>query len=178
MPHRLLLPLLLLAAATFPAKGASVDELREAVAASGDPVAGFYRATDGGATLAVLPDAAGGEARLLVVEAATPAVRPGTEMGRMRPAGAPGTYVGELFTKVEGTRLTAPKKFTFKASGDSRLLVIPKRGRIRIRLWKLLPYMFRAPVTVDRQAAEAPAEGLLKVWPASPSSPPPIPRAL
>lgn len=175
---RLLPILLFLVAGFFPAKGASEAELREAIASSGNPVAGIYRATDGGATLAVVPDERGGELRLLVVEAETPAVRPGTVMGWMRPAGDAGSYVGELFTKVDGTRLVNPKKFTFKASDDSRLLILPKKGKFRIQLWKLLPYMFRAPITVDRRAAEAAAEGLLRVWPQSPSSPPPVPRAL
>ncbi len=167
----------LMSASFFPANGETEAEMRAAIASSGIPVAGIYRATEGEEAVAVIPSGNGGELLLKVVEARTPAVRPGTVMGRMRPAGEPDTYVGELFTKVDGADLTSPKKFTFKASDDSRLLILPKRGKLRIRLWKLLPYMFRAPLTVDRQGAEAANEGLLRVWPQSPSSPPPIPRA-
>ena len=165
-------------ACVFQAKGVGEDGLREAVASSGDPVAGIYRSTDCGAALAVMPDGRDGRLLLVALEGATPAVRPGTGIGWMRPAGEAGTYVGELMTRLEGTRPTTPKKFTFKATDGSRLVMVPKKGRLRIRLWKLLPYMFRAPLTIDSRGSETPSEGLLRVWPRSPSSPPPIPRAL
>ena len=155
----LCLLLLLSPALLSPARGMTEDGMRGVIISSGNPMAGNYRTTEDGAM-------------------ATPAVRPGTEMGRVRPTGEAGCYVGELFTRLEGTRLTRPKKFTLKASGGSRLLIIPKKSRLRIQLWKLLPYMFRAPVSVDRRASENAPEGLSRVWPQSPSSPPPIPSAL
>lgn len=174
---RLLSALLLLAAA-IPSRGATVAELRDAIASSGDPVAGFYRATDGGGTLAVVPSGTPGGYSLVAVEAATPALRPGTEIGHMRAAGEKGTYVGELMSKISGGVPSGPKKVTFKAADGSRLVIHPKRAKIRVRLWKLLPYMFRAPITVDNRGGDAAPEGLVRVWPESPSSPPAIPRAL
>ncbi len=175
---RFLLALSLTLAAALPSPGASVDELRAAVASSGDPVAGFYRTTDSGATLAVIPSGSEGSYAIVAIDAATPAVRPGTEIGRMRASGERGVYVGELLTKISDGVPSSPKKVTFKASDDSRLLIVPKRGKIRIKLWKLLPYMFRAPVSVDRRGNDSASEGLVRVWPLSPSSPPAIPRAL
>ncbi|MCM1070467.1 MAG: hypothetical protein NC210_01800 [[Clostridium] fimetarium] len=173
---RLLSALLLVAA--IPSRGATVAELRDAIASSGDPLAGIYRATDVGGSLAVIPSGAPGSYSIVVVDAATPALRPGTEIGRMRAAGEKGTYVGELMSKISGGAPSGPKKVTFKASDDSRLVIHPKRAKIRVRLWKLLPYMFRAPITVDNRGGDAAPEGLVRVWPESPSAPPAIPRAL
>ncbi len=175
MKH-LLASLLILLAPLAKAGSPSEAGLREAIAASGDPIAGLYTSSAGDGLLAVVPD--GGRYRVLVVDGAVPAIRPATPMGWFRPAGEKGVYVGELFTKLDGATLTAPKKFSFKVADGSRILIVPKRGKLQIQLWKLLPYMFRAPLTVDRRADSAPSEGLLRVWPQSPSAPPVTPRAL
>lgn len=175
MKH-LLASLLILFGAFVKVGATSEAELREAIIASGDPIAGLYSSSAGDGLVAVVPH--DDRYRILVAEGAVPAIRPATEMGWFRPTGEKGVFVGELFTKLEGTTLTTPKKFSFKTSDGSRILIVPKRGKLKIQLWKLLPYMFRAPLTVDRHADSAPSEGLLRVWPQSPSAPPTTPRAL
>ena len=80
---RMLCLLLLLSPALLsPARGMTEAGMRGVILSSGNPMAGIYRSTEDGAMVAMVPSGDGDELVVLAVEAATPAVRPGTEIDR------------------------------------------------------------------------------------------------
>ncbi len=142
-------------------------------------VEGLWRFPGEGSTVAVerIPAGAATAYRMVMVEPADRAVRPGTVTGILTATSKKGVYECSLYTSAEsGGVLTSPKQFILTVGADGvRFSLRPRGKKLGFRWWRLLPYMFR--YTIYREGYDPDdLGGCVRVFPEP--SPPLQPRCL
>lgn len=123
------------------------------------------------------PDPAGGGYTMIIIEAPSPEISPGTVMGSILPTAKSGTFDATLYTSINRSALSDPKRFTMVLSGGNHLSITRVHDGVEIVPWKLLPYMFR-PLLRERRDRQKGLDGFLRLWPVTPQAPPIAPRKL
>ncbi|MDE6326013.1 MAG: hypothetical protein K2M02_07560, partial [Duncaniella sp.] len=91
---------------------------------------------------------------------------PGTVMGILAATAKKDVYDCRLYTSStdDGRLLTSPKKFLLQLADDNRIVLKPYGKKLKIRWWKLFPYMFRRVFTQDG-TTPADLDGCVRVFP-------------
>lgn len=144
-------------------------------------VEGIWQFTDNGAMVVVerIPGASNEASgyRMVIISSPSRSVLPGTVMGTLRTTAKRGEYSATLFTDSDGgSRLLKPKKFTLAMNDDAHLAFRAHGLKIRVRLWRLLPYVSRLGIYTRDDSPRA-AEGCVRIYP-SPVDRPLEPRYL
>ncbi len=94
------------------------------------------------------------------------AVRPGTVMGVLAATAKKDVYDCRLYTSStdDGRLLTSPKKFLLQLADDNRIVFKPYGKKLKIRWWKLFPYMFRRVFTQEGTIPDD-LDGCVRVFP-------------
>lgn len=143
----------------FPSDGASVA---------------IERCDDG--TLAGTADAVA--YRIVVLRSPCRSLRPGTVMGHLAATAKPGVYAAELYTWGDGgATLARPKSFTLTLVDDAHLTFRQHSRKVKVNLWRLLPYMSRISMRVSDSDAPTDIDGCTRLFP-RPLSGPVEPRYL
>ncbi|MBD5331967.1 MAG: hypothetical protein HDR77_04415 [Bacteroides sp.] len=106
--------------------------------------------------------------RMVIIRTPDRAIRPGTQMGLLVPSGSAEKFDATLYTSSSGSTLSAPKRFTLSLiDSGSRITFARVGSRYSIEPIRLLPYMFRRIIRVNRSADRnvAPA-GCVRIFPA------------
>lgn len=98
-------------------------------------------------------------------------------MGSILPTAKSGTFDATLYTSINRSALSDPKRFTMVLSGGNHLSITRVHDGVEIVPWKLLPYMFR-PLLRERRDRQKGLDGFLRLWPVTPQAPPIAPRKL
>lgn len=145
-------------------------------------IEGIWQTTTDGAKVAIIkgsipsaerPQGAGAlDGQLIVIlDSPRPSIATGTVMGWALPSAKTGRWDAWIFTDMQGRELSDPRRFTLAAEDDTHLQMIPVHKGISLTLWKMIPYMFRRGIseTDDREKG---LDGMIRLWPPSPTSPP------
>ena len=98
-------------------------------------------------------------------------VRPGTVIGHVVSTIKPATYQARLYTDLARTTgLNLARNFILTVSDDDLRLTFTTTQRVKVNLWKLLPYMYRHTVRVeDRTPSDL--NGAVRLFPPSDVNP-------
>lgn len=135
---------------------------------------GMWQMLDGGALFALerhidpsLPLAAQPAGfRLVMVKAPGRLMRPGTVIGHAVATADPAVYEARIYTDfaVEN-RLSVPRTFTLHLSADGSTLTFkPRKSRLTVNLFRLLPYMYRNVVRLRDNRPDN-LDGAVRVYP-------------
>lgn len=138
------------------------------------PVEGMWQMLDGGATFALerhadlsLPMAAQPECfRLVMVRAPGRLLRPGTVIGYAVATADRGVYEARIYTDfaVEN-RLGVARTFTLHLAADGSVLTFkPRKSRVTVNLFRLLPYMYRNVVRLRDNRPDN-LDGAVRIYP-------------
>lgn len=138
------------------------------------PVEGMWQMLDGGATFALerhadpsLPMAAQPECfRLVMVRAPGRLLRPGTLIGYAVATADCGVYEARIYTDfaVEN-RLGVARTFTLHLAADGSVLTFkPRKSRVTVNLFRLLPYMYRNVVRLRDNRPDN-LDGAVRIYP-------------
>lgn len=184
---RFLLSLLLIAASVMTMHCADAlpmhDYERDAVKARLDAmplhsIEGIWQFAADGATIAIERDNDGCPVtddavryRMVIMRSPVRSVRPGTVMGHISPTAKRGSYSATIFTDSDGgSRLLKPKKFTLTLSNDSHLSFHKHGLKIKVRFWRLIPYISRLGITT-REDTPRDLDGCVRIYPMPTSGP-------
>lgn len=116
--------------------------------------------------------------RIVVLRSPCRSLRPGTVMGHLSATAKPGVYAAEIYTAGNGgPTLMKPKGFTLTLVDDAHLTFRQHSRKIRVNLWRLLPYMSRISMRVSDSDAPTDIDGCTRLFP-RPLSGPVEPRYL
>lgn len=105
--------------------------------------------------------------RMVIVEAADMALRPGTVMGWLTPTAKRGVYDARIYSSLspDGINLHSPKTYTLTlGDSDSRLSIASYGSSLRINWWRLLPYMYRSFIS-RREKSPGDIHGCVRIFP-------------
>ena len=146
-----------------PAKGYSdAGEVRTRIAASGPhAIEGLWTFPGSGSVMAIerMPGSAG-EYELRIVTCDDRAVRPGTLLGVMDASGDKNTFDARIYTHGDSDTgvLSSAKRFTLRLDSEGTHLAFERtKGKYRINLWRLMPYLFRFTVRAKDRTGVAPS---------------------
>ena len=116
--------------------------------------------------------------RMVVMRSPCRSLRPGTLMGCISATARPGIYAAEIYTSGNGgATLRNPKRFTLTLIDDAHLTFRQHSRRIKVNLWRLIPYMSRISVRLTDSDAPKDIDGCIRMFP-RPLSGPVEPRYL
>lgn len=109
--------------------------------------------------------------RMVIIHSPARSVLPGTVMGHLSPTAKRGKYSAMIYTDSDGgSRLLKPKKFTLTLSDDSHLSFHKHGIKIKVRFWRLLPYISRLGI-YTREDNPRDLDGCVRVYPMPTSGP-------
>lgn len=112
------------------------------------PIEGVWRISGSEGLFAVVADPGSIFFRLVVVDSPDRNVLPGTVMGACTAVGRNNSYDAKIYTSGATTGiLSRPRRFTVTLSDEGRLIMVPVTDKLKVNLWRFLPYMFRVSVT-------------------------------
>lgn len=128
------------------------------------PIEGIWRVPGEGSVLGIRP-AGRDKYELVIVDCQSPSILPGTVMGHATSTAKAGVYDADLYTKVADGALKKSADFIIKVSpeGDRFTLTHYFKGKV-VRLWRLLPYLFRYSVA-DKDERPRDIDGCIRIWP-------------
>ncbi len=111
------------------------------------------------------------ELRLVIIRSPQRRVRPGSVMGTARPTVKPGVYEARLNTKIADLDgLTVPRKFLLKVNeAGSTLTIEPFKSPVKINLFRLIPYLYRAVRLQDSRPQGL--DGAIRIYPPTTANP-------
>lgn len=116
--------------------------------------------------------------RMVVLRSPCRSLRPGTVMGYLSATAKPGIYAAEIYTAGDGGPvLRRPKRFTLTLIDDAYLTFRQHSRKLKVNLWRLIPYMSRVSMRLNDSDAPADLDGCTRVFP-RPLSGPVEPRYL
>lgn len=137
-------------------------------------VEGIWQFTTDGATIVIERDVdsdsrpaldAPTRYRMVIIQSPSRSVLPGTVMGYLAPTAKRGSYSATIFTDSDGgSRLLKPKKFTLTLTDDSRLSFHKHGMKIKIRFWRMLPYISRLGIST-REDNPRDLDGCIRIYP-------------
>ncbi len=130
-----------------------------------DPLAGIWRIGGGGATVAFLPVAAGeSEFDIVILDSPDMSVIPGQKIGHAVSTGKIGVYDATMAQKSTVGRKTVRCIITL--GKDGRLSFAYYKQGYDVKLWRLLPYLFR--VSVNRHDTRpSTVDGAVRLYPST-----------
>lgn len=157
--------------------GLDMTNIYDALDARNMPgVEGLWRMSGNEGSFAIIADEGAVFYRIIVIDGEDASVAPGDIMGACTAAGKSNSYDARIFTSVEDGKLGTPKRFTITVQEDGRLIMVPVNNSLRVNLWRILPYMFRASVTRVNDRPNN-LDGAIRVYP-QPVNSPLTPRCL
>lgn len=108
--------------------------------------------------------------KLIIIDSPDRNVLPGTVMGACTAAGRNDCYDARMFTSGDTGVLSRPKRFTLTLSEEGRLIMVPVTNKLKLNLWRFLPYMFRMSVTRVNDRPDN-LDGAIRVFPENITSP-------
>lgn len=114
--------------------------------------------------------------RIVILRTPDRSIRPGTIMGLISPSGHPDTFDASLYTSSSNRGiLSGPKRFTLSLIDNGSRITFARVGsRYSIDLTRLLPYMFRRLIRVNRSGGKTAPVGCVRIFPVPPSPISPI----
>ena len=108
-----------------------------------DPVEGVWRVAGEKSLIGIRPSGPD-RYELVSIDCEAPAVLPGTVIGYATATARPRTYDADIFTKIHDGVLRKSSRFLISVSDDGNRFTLRqyRRGKT-IRLWRLIPYLFR-----------------------------------
>lgn len=134
------------------------------------PVEGIWRMSGSEGLFAVVADPGTIFFRLIVVDSPDRNILPGTVMGACTAAGRADCYDARIYTSGDTGILSKPKRFTVTLDDGGRLIMVPVTNKLKVNLWRFLPYMFRMTVTRVNNRPDN-LDGAVRVFPAAAASP-------
>lgn len=134
------------------------------------PIEGVWRMSGSEGLFAVVADPGTIFFRLIVVESPDRNILPGTVMGACTAAGRADCYDARIYTSGDTGILSKPKRFTVTLADDGRLIMVPVTNKLKVNLWRFLPYMFRMTVTRVNNRPDN-LDGAVRVFPPAAASP-------
>ena len=130
-----------------------------------DPLCGIWRIGGDGALIAILPETAStARFEIYLLDSPDMSVIPGNKIGSATATGQPGIYDAELAQSQ--SLLKKRQRYIFTLDRDGYLSLKPYKQGKKVSLWRLLPYLFRASVSVsDINTRPASVDGAIKVYP-------------
>lgn len=137
-----------------------------------DPICGLWRIGGGGALIAILPETAStARFEIYLLDSPDMSVIPGNKIGSAVATGQPGHYDAELAQSQ--SILKKRQRYIFTLDRDGYLSFKPYKQGKKVSLWRLLPYLFRASVSVsDVDTRPTSVDGAIKVYPPTTSERP------
>lgn len=131
-----------------------------------DPVEGIWRVAGEKSLIGIRPSGPD-RYELVSIDCEAPAVLPGTVIGYASATARPRTYDADIFTKIYDGVLRKSSRFLISVSDDgNRFTLRQYRQGKTLRLWRLIPYLFRYSISsVDTRPEDL--DGCIRVWPAS-----------
>lgn len=135
-------------------------------------IEGIWRLTSGGGEIGILrkseAPAGGGkdvtEYEIIILGASDRALRAGTVIGTLRPTAKASVYQAHIYTRQAGSRLYDARTFMLRLDAEENRIVFErKKSNLSVNLWRLLPYLWRAPV--ERRSEPAATEGAIRIYP-------------
>lgn len=108
--------------------------------------------------------------KLIIVDSPDRNMLPGTVMGACTAAGRNDCFDARIFTSGNTGLLSRPKRFTLTLSEDGRLIMVPVTNKLKLNLWRFLPYMFRMSVTRVNDRPDN-LDGAIRIFPENITSP-------
>ncbi|MCM1309781.1 MAG: hypothetical protein NC301_01995 [Bacteroides sp.] len=149
------------------------DSVEQRIAASpAAPIEGVWQMTAAdGATFAIereesSTDVAPSRLRIIMVKSPWRSIRPGTLLGHLEPTAKAGVYEARIYSGfAQRTGLNLPRPFTLKLNDDATVVTFePFKSPLKFNLFKLLPYMYRRVVQLQRSRPEG-LNGAVKIAP-------------
>lgn len=106
--------------------------------------------------------------RMIVLTSPCRSLRPGTVMGYLSATAKPGVYAAEIYTSGDGgATLRNPKSFTLRLVDDTHLTFQQHSRKIKMNIWRLLPYLSRISLRIADSDAPKDVDGCVRVFPHS-----------
>ena len=142
-------------------------------------VEGIWAFPSDGASVAIEryspPGTIGDEAvryRMVILRSPCRSLRPGTLVGYLSATSKPGVYAAEIYTSGNGgATLSKPKSFTLTLIDDAHLSFRQHSRKVRVNLWRLIPYMSRINLRISDSDAPSDLDGCTRVFPRPLSGP-------
>lgn len=134
-------------------------------------IEGVWRMSGSEGMMAIVADSGTIFQRIIVLESPDRNILPGTVMGVCTALGRNNSYDARIYT-TESTSgiLSKPKRFTLTLSDDGRLIMEPITNKLKVNLWRFLPYMFRMSVVKVNNRPDN-LDGAVRVYPEAKDSP-------
>ena len=134
-------------------------------------IEGVWRMSGSEGMMAIVADSGTIFQRIIVLESPDRNILPGTVMGVCTALGRNNSYDARIYT-TESTSgiLSKPKRFTLTLSDDGRLIMEPITNKLKVNLWRFLPYMFRMSVVRVNNRPDN-LDGAVRVYPEAKDSP-------
>ena len=167
------------AADRLPMRDYERDAVKSRLAASPlHTIEGIWQFTADGATIVIERDHGDSPAvdaatryRMVIMRSPVRSVLPGTVMGYLLPTAKRGSYSATIYTDSDGgSRLLKPKKFTLTLTDDSHLSFHKHGLKIKVRFWRLLPYISRLGI-YTREDNPRDLDGCVRIYPMPVSGP-------
>ena len=132
-------------------------------------IEGVWRLSGSEGMFAVVADPGTIFYRLIVVDSPDRNILPGTVMGACTAAGRKDCFDARIYTSGATGLLSKPRRFTLTLDDDRRLIMVPVTNKLKVNLWRFLPYMFRVTVTRVNDRPNN-LDGAVRIFPAPASS--------
>lgn len=134
-------------------------------------IEGVWRMSGSEGMMAIVADSGTIFQRIIVLESPDRNILPGTVMGVCTALGRNNSYDARIYT-TESTSgiLSKPKRFTLTLSDEGRLIMEPITNKLKVNLWRFLPYMFRMSVVRVNNRPDN-LDGAVRVYPEAKDSP-------
>ena len=134
-------------------------------------IEGVWRMSGSEGMMAIVADSGTIFQRIIVLESPDRNILPGTVMGVCTALGRNNSYDARIYTTESTSGILAkPKRFTLTLSDDGRLIMEPITNKLKVNLWRFLPYMFRMSVVRVNNRPDN-LDGAVRVYPEAKDSP-------
>lgn len=128
-------------------------------------IEGVWRMSGSEAMMAIVADHGTIFHKIVIVDSPDRNLLPGTIMGVCTALGRNNCYDARIFTSSAPFGiLSKPKRFTLTLSDDGRLIMEPITNKLKVNLWRFLPYMFRMSVVRVNNRPDN-LDGAVRVFP-------------
>jgi hypothetical protein len=144
-----------------------IDSLRHVIdSRSSDPIEGIWQLTDDGATIAITATAGHtGSYDIVLVDATDMSVAPMTACGSLRRTAGDGVYDAHLRLNPGAGVKSRYKDFMLTLTSAGRFTLSAYNRTSKLNLRRMLPYLFRTSVTVERSNRPSGVDGAVRIYP-------------
>lgn len=128
------------------------------------PIEGVWRVTGEETLFAVVADPGTIFYRIIVVDATNRTLLPGTLMGAATATAQKNSFDALIYSHCSDGALSKPKRFTLTIHDNCRMVTAPVTDKLRVNLWRLIPYMYRFSVSRVNNRPDN-LDGALRIFP-------------